>query len=51
MRRKSSQNNRRSPTDGSESFLPSQEVPKKAEKFALVNQDMHQRDGCEKISS
>lgn len=37
--------------NGSESFLPNQEVPKKVEKFALVNPDIHQRNGYENISS
>lgn len=29
--------------NGSENFLLNQEVPKKVEKFALVNPDIHQR--------
>lgn len=37
--------------DGSESFLPRQEVPKKVDEFALVNPVIHQRSGYKNISS
>lgn len=37
--------------DESESFLPNQEVPKKVEKFAFVNPDIHQGHRHENISS